>query len=955
MAKSHRTSFPPNFNKSIVPFMIVHSDVWGPSKIATLGSAYWFVTFIDDCTRMTWVILLKSKSEVSSAFQRFYKMIVVQYKRNIQVLRSDNGGEYVNLELRSFLELHGIVHQTTCPYTPQQNGVAERKNRHLLEIVRASLIAAHLPLHYWGEALTSATYIINRLPSCTINFHTPLQALTSQISSPPTPNLPPRILGCVAFVHLHSPQRNNKLEPCAIRCVFLGYATTQKGYRCYHPLSKKMFVTQDVIFHEHEMFFGSSASSLQGEYRNSEVLTRDNSEVLSFDYFPVARNKLHEEQPLQSSRTDYTASGGEGQQPTCCGDQPTGSEEGQQLVFGHQPIKEQQENQEEEEPTGLTEFGLENELQPNVCSGTEQQLQHLSRDSSPEVMSGPSMNSSSINSYNQSSPTPDAPPLRRLPERINRGIPKPTYEADPKCKHKYSVSEPNSDSRVRYPLNNYVSTCHLSESNKSFVYQLSTVSIPNSVQEALADFRWKDAMNEELRSLKKNATWEITDLPAGKKSVGCKWVYTVKYKADGTVDRFKARLVAKGYTQKYGIDYTDTFASVAKINTVRVLLSLAANLDWPLQQFDVKNAFLHGDLTEEIYMDLPPGCNDSDIWKRKVCRLKKSLYGLKQSPRAWFGRFTKSMKAFGYRQSNWDHTLFVKRQNGRVTVFIVYVDDMVVTGNDPVEQAALKNYLSTEFEMKDLGSLKYFLGIEVSRCKFGIFLSQRKYVLDLLEETGMTVCKPVSTPLAEGMKLGIDQNQVPVDKGKYQRLVGRLMYLAHTRPDLAHALSVISQYMHNPGEQHMSAVMRILSYLKGSPGKGILFQKNGHFKIECYTDADWAGSTDDRRSTSGYFTFIGGNLVTWRSKKQNVVSRSSAEAEFRAARDIAHNPVQHDRTKHVEVDRFFIKEKLDSKVIEVPPLGTDDQVADILTKAVSSDKFSMFLDKLGMCNIYAPT
>ncbi|KAM1338504.1 hypothetical protein ACFX2H_037133 [Malus domestica] len=403
-------------------------------------------------------------------------------------------------------------------------------------------------------------------------------------------------------------------------------------------------------------------------------------------------------------------------------------------------------------------------------------------------------------------------------------------------------------------------------------------------------------MNEELRSLKKNATWEITDLPAGKKS------------------------------------------------------------------FDVKNAFLHGDLTEEIYMDLPPGCNELDIRKQKVCRLKKSLYGLKQSPIAWFGRFTKSMRAFGYRQ---------------------------ITGNDPVEQAALKSYLSIEFEMKDLGSLKYFLGIEVSRCKSGIFLSQRKYVLDLLEETGMTACKPMFTPLAEGMKVGIDQNQVPVDKGRYQRLIGRLMYLAHTRLDLAHALSVISQYMHNLGEQHMSAVMRILSYLKGSPGKGILFWKNGHFRIGCYTDPDWAGSTDDKRSTSGYFTFVGGNLVTWRSKKQNVVSRSSAKAEFRgmalgicellwlkfllqdvgvkqglpmklfcdnkAARDIAHNPVQHDRTKHVEVDRFFIKEKLDSKVIEVPPIGTDDQVADILTKAVSSDKFSTFLDKLCMCNIYAPT
>ncbi|CAL9013514.1 unnamed protein product [Prunus brigantina] len=562
MAKSHRTSFPPSSNKSIIPFMIVHSDVWGPSKIPTLGGAHWFVTFIDDCTRMTWVILLKSKSEVSSAFQRFHKMVAVQYNRNIQVLRSDNGGEYVNMELRSFLELHGIVHQTTCPYTPQQNGVAERKNRHLLEMVRASLIEAHLPLHYWGEALTSAAYLINRLPSRTINFHTPFQALTSQTSSPPTPNLPPRTLGCVAFVHLHPHQRHNKLEPRAIRCVFLGYATTQKGYRCYHPSSKKMFITQDVIFHENEMFFGSPTSSLQGEYRSSEVLTRDNTEVLTFDYSHVARNELHEEQPLQSSHLEYTAPR-EGQQSTCDGDQLTTSGDGQQPVcFGHQsteqPVcfghqsteqdpEEQQTLQEEEEhPMG---FGLDDELQPTICNGTEQQLQQLPRDFPSDVISDPSINSSYLNSHNQSSSTPDATPLRRLPERINRGIPKPTYEADPKCKHKYSLSEPNSDSRVRYPLNNYVSTCHLSESNKSFVYQLSTVSIPNSVQEALADSRWKDAMNEELRSLKKNATWEITDLPAGKKSVGCKWVYTVKYKADGTVDRFKARLVAKGYTR----------------------------------------------------------------------------------------------------------------------------------------------------------------------------------------------------------------------------------------------------------------------------------------------------------------------------------------------------------------------------------------------------------------------
>ena len=241
----------------------------------------------------------------------------------------------------------------------------------------------------------------------------------------------------------------------------------------------------------------------------------------------------------------------------------------------------------------------------------------------------------------------------------------------------------------------------------------------------------------------------------------------MKHKVDGTIERFKARLVAKGYTQTYGIYYTNTFAPVAKINIVRVLLSLAANLDWPLQQFDVKNAFLHGELSKEVYMDLPPGCMIPKVHCRKVYELKKSLYELKQSLRAWFGRFTKSMRSFGYHHSNLDHTLFSKKEHGKITALIVYVDDMVVTGNDPDERKALQSYLSSEFEMKDLGHLKYFLGIEVSRSNKGIFLSQRKYALDLLQETGMSACQPADTPVEEGLKLCVEINQTPVDKGRY--------------------------------------------------------------------------------------------------------------------------------------------------------------------------------------------
>ncbi|XP_061346367.1 uncharacterized mitochondrial protein AtMg00810-like [Gastrolobium bilobum] len=280
-------------------------------------------------------------------------------------------------------------------------------------------------------------------------------------------------------------------------------------------------------------------------------------------------------------------------------------------------------------------------------------------------------------------------------------------------------------------------------------------------------------------------------------------------------------------------------------------------------------------------MDIPPGINIEAANESKVCRLKKALYGLKQSPRAWFGRFSTSMKKFGYSQSNADHTLFIKRKEEKITALIVYVDDMVLTGDDLEEMEKLENYLNTEFEMKSLGELKYFLGIEISRSKQGISLSQRKYTLDLLTETGMLNCKPTGTPMEMNHTLGIYPDQIATDIGRYQRLVRRLIYLSHTRPDIAYAVSVVSRFMHSHSIDYMEAVFRILRYLMGTVGKGLLFKKTNISSIEGYCDSDWARDKTTRRSTSRYFTFVEGNLVTWKSKKQKVVARSSAEAEYK--------------------------------------------------------------------------
>nr|GFC92644.1 putative reverse transcriptase, RNA-dependent DNA polymerase [Tanacetum cinerariifolium] len=242
---------------------------------------------------------------------------------------------------------------------------------------------------------------------------------------------------------------------------------------------------------------------------------------------------------------------------------------------------------------------------------------------------------------------------------------------------------------------------------------------------------------------------------------------------------------------------------------IRVLLSVASNQEWPLHQFDVKNAFLHEEIKEEVYMKAPPSFSNH-FKPGEACRLKKSLYGLKQSPRAWFGRFTLKMKRYGFKQSNSDHTLFLKNRKNRVTCLIIYVDDMVITKNDEEEIKRLNEGLFVEFKLKDLGNLKYFIGIKVLRSPKRIFICQKKYILDLLAEIGMINCKPADTLMMVNQKLFMERKAKLADRNRYQRLEGKLIYLSHTRPDITHVVGVVSRFMHQPQVAHMNAALRIV-------------------------------------------------------------------------------------------------------------------------------------------------
>ena len=344
---------------------------------------------------------------------------------------------------------------------------------------------------------------------------------------------------------------------------------------------------------------------------------------------------------------------------------------------------------------------------------------------------------------------------------------------------------------------------------------------------------------------------------------------------------------------------------------------------------------------------------------------------------------------FGMLKCKSDHSVFYKKTDAGIILLVVYVDDIIITGNDDSGIASLKSFLHSQFQTKDLGSLKYFLGVEITRSKKGIFLSQRKYILDVLTETGKLGTKPCNAPMTPGLQLWKDDSEPFEDPERYRRLVGKLNYLTVTRPDIAYPVSVVSQFMSSPTVKHWEALEQILSYLKGAPGRGLLYGNNGHTDIECFSDADWAGSKADRRSVTGYCVFVGGNLISWKSKKQNVVSRSSAESEYRAmaqatcevvwiqqllrelglktslpamlwcdnqaAIHIASNPVFHERTKHIEIDCHFVREKIEEKIISPAHVKTGDQLGDIFTKALNGVRVDYICNKLGMINIYAPT
>ncbi|GKC71343.1 ribonuclease H-like domain-containing protein, partial [Tanacetum coccineum] len=449
------------------------------------------------------------------------------------------------------------------------------------------------------------------------------------------------------------------------------------------------------------------------------------------------------------------------------------------------------------------------------------------------------------------------------------------------------------DSKVKYRLEKYVGYSNLTFEIFCFTTELNKAFEPKNYWKACKDQHWIEAMNKEMDGLYRNDTWEICDLPKDRKSIGGKWVFKIKYKSNGEIKRYKARYVVKGYNQKESIDFDETFSPVVKIVTVRCLINIAMQNNWSLFQLDINNAFLYEELNETVYMDLPVGFYSPDD--------KRS-------------------------------------EKGNFLALLVYVDDIIVTKNNVDEVEKFKEFLRTKFQIKDLGKLRYFLGIEVLETDLGLCLSQRKYCFDLLSEYGLL------------------------------------------------AFHYLSQFMHKPLRSHIKIALKVLRYLKSNPGKGVHIVRQPKASLEAFVDADWANCLATRKSVTGFCVKLNGSLISWKSKKQHTLSKSSAKAEYKAmasvtsevtwilkilrdlewdkvllvnlycnsqaAIKIAANPVFHERTKHLEIDLHFVREKILSGIIKTQKIKFAVQPAYIFTKALDKSQHENLVLKLGMVDVF---
>lgn len=854
LGKTHRLPFQKIVERvSREPGEFFYSDVCGPMSQESIGGANYFVTYKDDASGYRQVFFVKHKSDVFETFKIVEREVMNKFGRAMKTLRTDNGAEYCNKQMRSYMRFRGIQHETTAPYTPEQNGRAERDNRTIVECARTMLHAKQLGMSLWAEAVNTAVYLLNRVSATGDNdAKTPYEIWVGK--KPDLGHV--RAFGEEGYEHVPK-HFTRKFDARAKKVILVGYDGESTNYRLYHPETKKVTVSRNVVFRE---------------CINEEIYSSDTSD--------------DEEQliELRENNAEHLEHNGENQ------------------VVNRNVVVTS--------PVGIEEPIVQNE--------------------------------------NAAEPVSHAYGLR------DRGrLRKPDWVVD------YEID--------------------FTEYNTPLSYD-EAISGPDATQ-------WKRAIEEELRAHEKNCTWEIVPRDPARKTIDSKWVFKVIQSPDGSVRRYKARLCARGFLQEKGVDFEETFSPVVRYDSLRVLLATVTQEDLEMVQFDVRTAFLYGDLQEEIYMKTPVGLKVDKNVSEVECRLIKSLYGLKQAPKCWNRKFCDFLRQFKFVQTDADECIFYSNARKDCEIYLaLFVDDGLIACKSGTVLRDVIKKMRGMFEVT-VGDSSHFAGLQIdrNRSEKTMFLHQGAYMRKVLERFKMSEAKPLSVPADPNVSLQpVESSEERLCNAPYREAVGSLMFLAIvSRPDIAYAVNTASKFLNKPSEIHWRAVKRILAFLVGTKDVGIMYRSGGSEpQLIGYSDADFASDIETRRSTTGYMFSLANGPVTWASQRQKLVVLSTTEAEFVAASaaakeavwlrrllaDIGHQCKQatvlcvdnqstirlaknrefHKRTKHIDTRYHQLREISEAGVLRVVWTSFETQRADIFTKPLPRNRFLAHCEGIGL-------
>ncbi|GJX23972.1 putative ribonuclease H-like domain-containing protein [Tanacetum coccineum] len=1029
--KQHKASCKAKSVSSIShSLQLLHMDLFGPTSVRSLNHKTYCLVITDDFSRFSWVFFLRTKDETSGILKDFIRQIENQLNQKVKTIRCDNGTEFKNKDVIEFCGSKGIKREYSNARTPQQNGVAERKNRTLIEAARTMLADSFLPNTFWAEAVSTACYVLNRVLVTKPHNKTPYELLTGKI--PIISYIRP--FGCHVTI-LNTIDHLGKFAGKSDEGFLVGYSLQSKAFRVYNLETKRVEENLHITFLENKPNVAGKGPTwlFDLDYLSD-----------SMNYHPVRSENqanLHagQQEANQNAGTEDIIDAGDSEQedesaqdcfvlpiwPSYSStitpdlktdDKREGPREEEQVFLDELERLKRQEKEANEEAEALRkEFAQETEnlvIQEGAAKASSTNI--FSTVSTPakasstnlvNTVSIPVSTASPHEGLYLSDPTnpeqddSEIPPLEDIYQNSSDGIftnssyddegavadftnletvvnvsPIPTSRIISSHPSTLILGDPTSAVQTRSKVNksseahalvSYVQK-QRRNNHKDFHHCLFACFLsqlePKKISEALEDEGWVDAMQEELLQFEIQKVWILVDLPYGKKAIGTKWVYRNKKDERGVVVRNKARLVAQGHRAKEGYRLREVFAPVARLEAIRIFLAFASYMGFIVYQMDVKSAFLYGKIDEEVYVSQPPGFLDPK-YPEKVYKVVKALYGLHQAPRAWYATLSTFLLKNGYRRGTIDKTLFLKKDKHDIILVQVYVDDIIFGSTKKSWCDEFEALMKSRFQMSSMGELTFFLGLQVKQ--------------------KLNVVKMTSTPIETQKPLVKDEEASDVDVHLYRSMIGSLMYVTASRPDIMFAVCACSRFQVTPKTSHLSAVKRIFRYLKGKPKLGLWYPRDSSFDLESYSDSDYAGANLDRKSTTGGCQFLGRRLITWQCKKQTIVATSTTEAEYVAAASccgqvlwiqnqmldygfnfmntkiyidnesticIVKNPVYHSKTKHIAIRHHFIRDAYEKKLIQVLKIHTDDNVADLLTKAFDVSRFQFLVVSIGMIN-----